>query len=334
MDPSDSDLGGSAPVFSSRRDGGASITEAASCQDDRDPCSTGKEDEPPVTDVQDAEMAQPMEDLVKRLDALTKRVEALEAGQPQSLEAQGDHDPTDTSADASVAEIEDPDEPATNPMTPNATFADMSVITEAVRAALAERSDETTELRDMTLSIRDSVASHTEFVESALGDISASLERMSTRPLPAPDLTLQKQGFARIATALSAALARFDALASESGAAIARIEESLSSAGNAAPGAATESPQLPPGESDRLEVSMSAFVDRLEALVASMAPTQGAGAPDMSHVPTLLEDICGRLTDMLEGKTAQGEPSLTDELRDLRTLVAELIADNRRLQVA
>ena len=325
MDLSDTGPGEAAPVFYSSREGSGAREPVAVTQSVSDDGPTQMEESEPVTETEEISATPSLEEFAERLNALTARVEALEGQAAAASEPEN-------STGMAECEPDSPTEASAPPEAPAATV-DPAQMADALRTVLDERPDATGELRAALDAMASAANERGERIEGALAGLEASVDRLLTRPAPAPDLTMQKQGFARVATALSVAIGRFDAIATETRGAIGRIEENLAAAPAAAP--APEAAQASvPEEPGRLDATLASFVDRLDALVKSMGENSSAPGPDLSNLPDRLDTICTRLTEMLESQTAQGEASLAEDLRDLRTLVAELIADNRRLQVA
>ena len=349
MDLSDTGAGDTAPVFYSSRENRSTEDPATPDEHSAEDRAIQMEDSEPVTETQDYAETPP-EGIAKRLDALTTRLLTLEsketdlAARVGRLEAAAESPAVDavddtaaepaaagTEAEAEfVAEPEPepaPDTVAEAPASAEGASYDPNALAEALRAVLDERPDATGEIKEALDALATEAATRGQRVEDALTALEASVASLLSRPAPAPDLTLQRQGFSRIATALSTALGRLDTIGENTGAAVARIEERLEAA-PAAGGAATSASH------DRLDATLSSFIDKLDALVQSMGAGGAASGVDLADLPDRLEDICTRLTAMLESKSHEGEASLAEDLRDLRTLVAELIADNRRLQVA
>ena len=369
MDLSDTGAGDTAPVFYSSRENRSTEDPATPDEHSAEDRAIQMEDSEPVTETQD-NAETPPEGIAKRLDALTTRLLTLEsketdlAARVGRLEAAAESPAVDavddtavepaapeTEAEAEfVAEPEPepeafsepepepegfaepepesaPDTGAEVPASAEGASYDPNALAEALRAVLDERPDATGEIKEALDALATEAATRGQRVEDALTALEASVASLLSRPAPAPDLTLQRQGFSRIATALSTALGRLDTIGENTGAAVARIEERLEAA-PAAGGAATGASH------DRLDATLSSFIDKLDALVQSMGAGGAASGVDLADLPDRLEDICTRLTAMLESKSHEGEASLAEDLRDLRTLVAELIADNRRLQVA
>jgi hypothetical protein len=160
-----------------------------------------------------------------------------------------------------------------------------------------------------------------------------ALDRIASRPAPAPDLTIQHRSFAGFATALQAALGRYDASAQGIAQGLDVVAGRLDAVEvafrreRAEPSAAA--PQPPAG----LEAALGLLCDRIGALVEVHATgPQMGGVPELASVATRLDLLAGMLSTSLEDARGRGVP-IEDTLRDLRMAVAEIAAENRRLRI-
>lgn len=134
-----------------------------------------------------------------------------------------------------------------------------------------------------------------------LASLKDAVARIETAVPPRPDMSAVHQGFARIATALSAGLQRLDAAREDTDRRLAAIETALADVAKAAIAAdrATDAAPAPEG----LEARIGALADRVAAAEARLS----AASAEMAEI--------GR----------------ADALRALQSTVAELLAENRRL---
>ena len=164
--------------------------------------------------------------------------------------------------------------------------------------------------------------------------IEARLADLASRPVPTPNLTAQHRSFAAYNPALSSFLKRMEAMldaAKEEGAArLAKLEERIASL------------------EARLSVSNEADANPLEPVVKTLSErvvrmslsTAPAAAPDpemralLERMAEAQERVDGRLAEALEIPTARFLSGQEEFLRDLRVVIAELLAESRRISAA
>jgi hypothetical protein len=164
-----------------------------------------------------------------------------------------------------------------------------------------------------------------------------AIERVSQRPPPAPDMTLQHRSFAGFATALQTTLDRFE---TSVGAILERLDGVTERVGALEAGlsrledtAVSQTVAEPP--TSGLDLSLAALSDRICALAEVLGTRQQpADLQDITVVSARLEQLGALLSAALEEAGKSNSDSLDESLRDLRMAIAEIAAENRRLRIA
>lgn len=178
-------------------------------------------------------------------------------------------------------------------------------------------------------------ASGTETRHAALV---AAVERIATRPAPAPDLTAQHRSFAGFAAALQTTLGRQEAAAQEIvlalgtfAARLEAVEARLDAKGEQPPPAEPSAASPSAG----LETSLGLLGDRIGALARAIgAGPPAATPPEIASIAGRLDHLALLLAGALEEDARGRRASIEETLRDMRMTVAEIVAENRRLHVA
>lgn len=202
---------------------------------------------------------------------------------------------------------------------------------EARRSALADAAEERLRALEGAVEVMSTGADASRMA------VLDAIERVSQRPPPAPDMTLQHRSFAGFATALQATLDRFE---TSVGTILDRLDgvtervAALEAGVSRFEDIATSQPAASPPTSG-LDLSLAALSDRICALAEVLGTRQQpADLEEISVVSARLEQLGGLLSAALEETGRSNSSGLDETLRDLRIAIAEIAAENRRLHIA
>ena len=196
----------------------------------------------------------------------------------------------------------------------------------------AQRADAMEARLDSLIRALDAVSAETR---GRHDDLMAAFEKAMHRPMPAPDLTMQHRSFAGFATALQVTLDRMDGAVAGIVGALDGVTARLAALEARAASADMPVTEAPPA-ADSLGSSLDALCDRIGALtgVLAAATERKKPAEDLAALSMRIDALGAVLSASVEDAVHGNRVAIEETLRDLRLAVAEIAAENHRLQIA
>lgn len=199
------------------------------------------------------------------------------------------------------------------------------VAADARRSAAADAAE--ARLRTLERAVDDM----TTATEAGRMAVLEALDRVSQRPPPAPDLTLQHRSFAGFATALQTTLDRFE---TSVGTILERLDGVTERVAALEDGLVRSGEDTPSQPARGLDISVAALSDRISTLAEVLGTRHQPELQEITVVSARLEQMGSLLSTVLEEAGKSNPGSIDETLRDLRMTIAEIAAENRRLRIA